>query len=318
MEQMNNNRPDMGSQPLVSIIMPIYNTAAYLAESVESILNQTYPVWELFLINDGSTDGSDVVARQFLADPRITYLEHENSRAAFTRNRGFKVCRGEFIAFLDSDDIWHSEKLEKQLRMFAEHPEAGVVYAQRDVVDSEGKPMANGYRPQLHSGFVLNELYVDSFICMSSAMMRRKVVDEVGVFDETCRVSEDWDFWLRVACRFTFQHSDELLVKYRIHGTQVSRSLDVRIKEVWETRERLEKTSGHLISPVARRRAKALHFSHKAYRNEAVAGKAVVLADYLRALRHYPQDRFSWRGVARVLLPDFLAELYRKVRGAES
>lgn len=301
-------------QPLVSIIMPVYNTEQYLAETVASVLDQTYTNWELLLINDGSTDNSADVAKSFLGDARITYLEHPNSRAAFTRNRGIMASRGDLIAFLDSDDVWDREKLAIQISQLQQHPEAGVAYTQREVVDAQGVPIPFGYRPKLYSGNVLNELYVDSFICTSSAIVRKAVFQKVGLFNDQYRVSEDWDFWLRAASCFPFIHNDKMLVKYRVHGTQVSRNLAVRIAEVWEIRKNLEPFCGTQISTVARRRAKALHFSHKAYRAEGVESLGYVLKNYLTALAWYPFDLFSLRGMLRVVAPTSLYRLCRRLR----
>jgi hypothetical protein len=161
---------------------------------------------------------------------------------------------------------------------------------------------------------ILNRLYVDNFVCMSSAVMRRAVLEKVGFIDEQLRMSEDFDYWLRVACFFPFRFVDEPLVKYRVHTGQVSNKTDVRIRTVWEIRDRFDREYGQYVGFWARRRAKALHYSHKAYRNELIAPRSTVFPNYLRALIWYPLDSFSWRGVVRLLIPGPLTDLYRKMR----
>jgi len=299
-------------QPLVSIVMPVYNTERYLPEAVQSVLAQTFQNWELLVLSDESPGDARGIMASF-DDPRIRFLEHKNGGPAFTRNRGMRESRGEFIAFLDSDDVWLPEKLDKQLAVFQQNPDAGIVYSQREIIDEHGC-ILEGYKPTLYAGKILNRLYVDNFVCMSSAIMRRAVFEKIGLIDERLRMSEDFDYWLRVACFFEFAPVNEALVKYRVHTAQVSTRTDFRIKTVWEIRERFDQEFGQYVGFWARRRAKALHFSHKAYRNEATAAKASVLADYSRALCWYPLDRFSLRGVVRVLTPRLLINLYRKLR----
>lgn len=107
---------------LVSIIMPSWNTAQFIAESIQSVINQTYKNWELLIVDDCSTDDTDNIVEPFLTDARIKYFKNEkNSGAALTRNRAMREAKGEWIAFLDSDDLWMPEKLEKQIRFMNEH-----------------------------------------------------------------------------------------------------------------------------------------------------------------------------------------------------
>jgi len=292
--------------------MPVYNTERYLPEAVESVIAQTYENWELFVLSDESPGDARTVMAGF-DDPRIRFLEHKNGGPAFTRNRGMQESHGEYIAFLDSDDAWVADKLEKQLTVLERDVSVGVVYSQRETIDENGKVLVAGYRPRLYAGWILDRLYVDNFVCMSSAIMRRSVLDKVGSLDEDLRMSEDFDYWLRVACFFPFAFVDEPLVRYRVHGGQVSQKTDMRIKTVWEIRERFDRQFGRHVGFCARRRAKALHFSHKAYRDEQAGARVAVLPNYLRALGWYPFDEFSWRGVARVTMPDALARMCRRM-----
>ena len=126
---------------LVSIIMPSWNTAKFIAESIQCVIDQTYQNWELLIVDDCSTDNTDEVVEPFLSDPRIKYLHNENnSGAALTRNKAMREAQGEWIAFLDSDDLWTSEKLEKQVSFMKEH---GYVlsYTEYEKIDEEDKPL---------------------------------------------------------------------------------------------------------------------------------------------------------------------------------
>ena len=126
---------------LVSIIMPSWNTGRFIAESIQSVLDQTYKNWELLIIDDCSTDNTDDVVKPFLADERIRYLHNQkNSGAALTRNYGLREARGEWIAFLDSDDLWMPEKLEKQVEFMKKN---GYVlsFTEYEKIDEEDKPL---------------------------------------------------------------------------------------------------------------------------------------------------------------------------------
>lgn len=126
---------------LVSIIMPSWNTARFIGESIQCVINQTYPNWELLIVDDCSTDNSDELVKPYLHDKRIRYFKNEkNSGAALARNKAMREAQGEWIAFLDSDDLWMSQKLEKQITFMTEN---GYVfsYHEYEKIDEEGKPM---------------------------------------------------------------------------------------------------------------------------------------------------------------------------------
>ena len=123
---------------LVSIIMPSYNTAAYIKETINSVISQTYQQWELIIVDDCSTDNTDEIVDSFLKDPRIRYMKNErNSGAAVSRNRAIREARGKWIAFLDSDDLWMSEKLEKQIA-FMKRNEYSFSYTSYEEIDVDG------------------------------------------------------------------------------------------------------------------------------------------------------------------------------------
>ena len=299
--------------PEVSVILPVYNCENYIVETVESVLKQTFKDFELILINDGSTDNSMLRVLKF-TDPRIKIVNQKNRGAASARNFGIRTSAGAFIGFIDGDDLWLPDKIEKQLKCFEKNRDSGVVYTQRLNIDQDGQ-VYHGYQPKLYSGWVLDRLYVDNFVCMSSSLVRREVFETVGLLNEDLRMSEDFEFWLRVACQDPFTHLDDALVCYRNHPAQISRHTDLRVKVVWEIREEFNKTHRQFVGPKAYRRAKALHFSHKAHRREGRDKKLTVLRDYCRALTWEPFDEFTWRGIVRLLAPAPVMNWYRRFSG---
>lgn len=297
--------------PLVSVVIPVFNAERYLAESAASVLGQGWPEIELLLVDDGSTDDSPRIARELAADPRVRLLSEENGGPARARNAGIRASRGEFVAFLDADDLWLPGKLRRQIPLFSEAPSPDVVYSQRLMMDADGRAL-EGFRPPVPSGVVLDLLWVDNFVCMSSAVVRRDLFDRVGFFDEGLRMSEDFDFWLRAAVVGRFRGIGEPLVKYRVHSAQTSRRTEERVRVAWEIRARFEARHGSLIGGRARRRARSHHFATRGYRAEAAGEPGRGLGDYLRALRFDPFNSMAARGVVKAVLPRPLRSLFRK------
>lgn len=206
---------------LITVIVPVYNGEATLAEAIDSVLAQTHTHLELLVIDDGSTDRTAEVA-QSRGDPRVALHSFPNAGATASRNRGIQLARGRYVSFLDADDSWRSDKLEKQLAALDAMPEAGLAYSFTTYVDNEGRTLHGGYQKPV-SGWALSELFVRFFLQSgSNALLRREVFDEVGEFDTTFEVCDDLDFYLRVAARFPFALVPEHQVYYRKHSGSLS------------------------------------------------------------------------------------------------
>jgi glycosyltransferase involved in cell wall biosynthesis len=131
----------MADKPLVSVVIASYNMAAYLPLTVKSVLDQVYRNIEVIIIDDGSTDGTKEAVRPYLDDPRVKYLFQENKGQAAAKNYGIRESRGEYVAFLDGDDMWVSEKLEQQMPLFLHSKDVGVVYSRVLYIDETGKEL---------------------------------------------------------------------------------------------------------------------------------------------------------------------------------
>jgi glycosyltransferase involved in cell wall biosynthesis len=217
--------PGFANGPMVSVVIPVYNGERYVRECLDSAFQQTHRPLEGIVVDDGSTDGTDDILRRYPAPIRVIRTEHRNLPSA--RNRGIESASGEFIAFLDSDDLWLAEKIEKQVAVFRRSPKTGLV-----CTDVEKFPASKRRRPGERSllGRKLNRsdafplLVRRNFITPSSVMIRRSVTASIGVFDESLNSCEDWEYWLRLTgrgVRMTFL--DEPLVLYRAHASNMSR-----------------------------------------------------------------------------------------------
>jgi len=215
------NHPAMPGEPRsprVSVIIPCYNTARFVAEAVKSVFSQTYRDYEVVVVNDGSPDTPEL--EQVLAPWRnkITYVHTENCGLAGARNNGIRASRGELIALLDSDDIWEPTFLQVLVGMLAENPGIDVVYSDAvlfGLTDSPGQKLMNLFPPR-------EEITFDSilssrvWVFVVSCIVRREALVRVGGFDKDLRYAEDLDLWLRIAHRGSkFLPCPQPLVRYR-------------------------------------------------------------------------------------------------------
>jgi glycosyltransferase involved in cell wall biosynthesis len=221
---------DLKTSPTVSVIIPTFNFGSYLREAVESVLRQTYPILELIIVDDGSTDDTESIAKSF-ASP-VRYLKQENSGVSAARNFGVANASGDLIAFLDADDSWVPEKVEKQMARYASDPEIGLVHCGMREFDAvTGETTATNVEGE--EGWVAADhlLFERSVINASGSviMVRRDVFNEVSGFDHRLKNGEDWEFCLRVASRYKVGFVAEPLVNYRRHG--INAHLNIREME---------------------------------------------------------------------------------------
>jgi glycosyltransferase involved in cell wall biosynthesis len=240
---------------LVSVIMPTYNYAPFIAHALESLRAQTYPHWECLVVDDGSTDATpEIVARYAERDARIRYTRQENSRQAAARNAGLRACAGEYVQFLDADDLIEAEKFERQVGYLEEHPEVDIVYGGVEffrTAGPEGRPEAGGEDGEWWAGVsgegVLAALVRRNIIVINSPLVRRSVVEEAGYFDEGLPPVEDWDYWLRCAAlgkRFDYRPFAGTLALVRRHPSSSSRDRRRAYRAVLLTREKIKSLTG--------------------------------------------------------------------------
>jgi glycosyltransferase involved in cell wall biosynthesis len=225
-----------GRRPRVSVIMPFFNLERFIEESIESVLAQTYPHWELLLVDDGSTDGSPAIARRYssLQPERIRYLSHEggaNRGASASRNLGIRHARGEYIALLDADDTWVPRKLQEQVAILNAHPEAGTLVGRtlywyswtgadrdrdRDFIDRRSLPTGRVHHPPALLVATLTGRAAVPGTC--SLLARKSVIDAIGGFEEAfTRVYTDQVFYAKLFLATPVYVSGECWDRYRRH-----------------------------------------------------------------------------------------------------
>ncbi len=205
--------------PVVSVIMPAFNDGAFIAEAISSVLSQTFRDLELVIVDDGSNDNTRSVIEKFMmSDGRVRYFFQKNGGQGKARNLGINNSQGEFIAFIDSDDVWVSSKIEKQLSLLGKDDDFGLVYCDAEYIGENSNFLfLSSTVNKPFRGRVVKKLLVNNFITNSSVVIRRDVLNKSGLFNESSffRSIEDYDLWLRISVRYTFDFVDENLVRYR-------------------------------------------------------------------------------------------------------
>lgn len=207
--------------PLVSVIIPNYNYAQYLREAIESVLSQTYPNIEIIVVDDGSTDGSREIIENY--GDRITAIFQKNQGVSAARNNGVVGSNGEFAAFLDADDVWLPEKLEKQVGRFFDNEKIGFVHCSMTLISPDGEIVGEesaGQEGSVADEFLLFERGV-VVGAASTGVVRREAFDEVGGFDVRLSTAGDWDFCYRVATKYEIAFVPEPLTLYRVHSSNM-------------------------------------------------------------------------------------------------
>lgn len=222
------------SSPDVSVIIPSYNSDRYIAETIGSVLNQSMSNLELIVVDDGSTDKTREIVREFGAPVRL--VAQSNAGVCAARNRGIDEARGEFICLMDHDDFWFPHKLASQILALKNHSEAGVAYSPYLM----WYPAPDGKYPEPaflaptqgiddidpeYSGWIYHHLLLDCIMLTSSAMFRKEVFEKCGAFDESLPYSEDWDLWLRISREYPFIKLRHPTTLYRQHPNQGNRKV---------------------------------------------------------------------------------------------
>ena len=206
----------------VSVVIPTYNRKEMLEEAVQSVLNQSYEDFELIVVDDGSIDGTkDVIER---LDSDIRYIYKENGGVSSARNFGVKKAKGEFIAFLDSDDMWLKDKLEKQVKYMSKRSDLFVSQTE-EIWIRNGVRVNQKKKHKKCEGRIFKEVLPLCIISPSAVIMRRELFDHVGLFDEEFLVCEDYDLWIRVAAKYPVGLlKEKLIIKRGGHEDQLSKS----------------------------------------------------------------------------------------------
>lgn len=289
----------MHTPALISVVMPVYNVEAYVAEAIRSVLVQSHSSFELIIVDDGGNDASMDIVRGF-QDERIRIVSQANRGLAGARNTGIAHARGAYVALLDSDDRWHVDKLMLHAIHLRKNPHIDVSYSGSQLIDADGRPMSIAMRPRLTRVTAQHILKRNPVGNGSAPVIRREALDRAAFphpnepqrlcwFDESFRQSEDIEMWLRMSAKHgcQFEGIDGLLTEYRIIGGGLSANI-VRQFETWQ---RAVGKAEHYAPLLLKRHGPAA----EAYQLRYLARRAIQLGDYsfarsltAQALRRHP------------------------------
>jgi glycosyltransferase involved in cell wall biosynthesis len=297
----------MGYNPLVSVIIPTYNSAHFVTHAVDSALAQSYRPIEVIVVDDGSTDDTKVRLAEWL--DRIRYIHQLNGGPAKARNRGIKEARGDFLAFLDADDQWLPEKLCKQWECFQANSDAGLVHTDAyQLYEPIGEQRHEKRGREQFSGRCYTKLFWANRITTSTVVVSRWCLERIGQFDEDIREpsAEDLDLWLRIARNYSLAYINEPLVLYRQHLANGSLKQRVMVEsEYYVLRKALRRDPGlprTIGEDKVHRKMFELAF-HAGYSNVDVDELARGRRYFWEALAYRPQSVKAWAFWASTFLP---------------
>jgi len=220
------SKETMNEESLVSVIIPCYNGEKFIGEAIESVINQTYQNLELIIVNDGSTDNSKEIIDKYRTDQRIKYVQHDaNKGIAKTKNTGIRLARGDYLAFLDQDDVWLPNKLEMQVNCFKDQEEdVGMVCTGMIFTDEKLKSQ------RIFMGFkddnqkeLIKSLYLQPTNSSGIMMVKKNCFSKVGFFDEGLYGWDDFEMWMRIASQYKIKYIRKAVVKKRMHPENAQR-----------------------------------------------------------------------------------------------
>lgn len=214
--------------PKISVIMPVYNGELFVQQSIDSLLIQSFQDWELVVVDDGSKDRTPLILEKY-KDQRIKVFRQANQGEAGARNMGLQQATGEYVAFLDADDLYLPNALEDLSVYLDSHPQFDVVFSDGDIFDENEHLLMSltDVRPGIHTGRILEKVIISSSVVtvpVCTMTRRSKILQHNIQFDRNVVIGPDWDFWIQLAAQVEFGYLDKKTCKYRIHTTNISRT----------------------------------------------------------------------------------------------
>jgi glycosyltransferase involved in cell wall biosynthesis len=288
--------------PLVSIILPTYNGSKWLAEAIYSVLGQTHQDFEVIAVDNGSTDDSVALLSSY--PDRIRILFEKKKGVSFARNAGLLAARGEYVAFLDQDDIWLPDKLSAQIDVFAGSETVGMVGCSFYSIDDNSNIIEVFRKTVAEQESLAKELFVRNRVGPPSCMLIRKsVVDQVGVFDEDLNGVEDRDLWMRITERYQLRFVERPLVKYRLHPQNVHKNVPL----MKASQKRFIQKHRHKQSALQLRKAYGYVYVEAAKQYWGQSERAKAFCEAVKAIIRYPLPVISeddkWKILVASLLP---------------
>ncbi|SHI14738.1 glycosyltransferase [Desulfofustis glycolicus] len=287
------------SKPMISVIMATYNMGQYVCQAVDSVLDQDYGNLEVIVVDDGSIDDTPLKLKRYASDSRVKLIHQENAGQTTAKNRGLQEAQGEYVGFCDADNFWFPSKLSRQLPLFDNRDKLAVVYGDLQLIDAAGNKMATP-AVKRYSGRITGQLLCDNFVSFNTSLTPRRVVEEVGGFDESLRMGIDYDLWLRISVSYEFQYIPEPLVGYRIWGGQMSNRTGERFENSFRMMNNFLARYPRSVTPAEVRRGWAHTYVSRGRWKASEKRYGDALLDYFRAFKYRFYDRRLWKSLIKL------------------
>ena len=301
----------------VSVVIPTYNCAHLLPQAIESVVRQSHQVSEIIVVDDGSTDQTAECVQPFLS--QIRYIRQENRGLAGARNRGIRESKGAVVAFLDADDLWLSDKIERQLPLFNSSPDVALTFTDAHVLSSSGRAMPTFmFGKGAREGHIFDVLLRSSFILPSTAMITRECFNDVGLFDEGLLCVEDLDLWLRISHKYQVKMIPEpLAVWRRQEGSLTTKKVKMGASSIQVYKKWLARSSGlnRTEAKIVRRQISKCYFEVGFALREQ--NRPLALKNLLLSLKWNAGNFKSWRALFTTSLPTRLLQRLQRLRDSQ-
>lgn len=273
--------------------MPTYNHSTFIERSVSSVLAQTYSNCEVIIIDDGSQDDTaEHVARRWASDSRVIYVYQENRGLGAARNKGLSLARGEYVQFLDADDSIATRKFESQVRMFETDKTADIVYSDYAHLDGDRSHIGEVALPLALGESPLSRLIRENFLPVHSPLIKRGIFGREGGFDESRVAQEDWDFWLRLACRnYKFSYLPGLFAYYHHDGSTMTNNSELMYQGG------MHLLNKYLADPMFAQLGKSVVREFSFHQHFTLAGRSYNQQNWSRAVNHLLKAIAAGRGI---------------------
>ena len=287
--------------PKISVIIPTYNRQDIVSKAVRSVLNQTERDLEVIVVDDGSTDNTRAVIEN-LADARINYFYKTNGGPASARNFGLSRAGGQYVAFLDHDDLWPENYLEVMLSHLENNAEFGVVYSPITVVYPDGRKVKSYKRPFGKSGRLTQDLFKKSFVWTSAALIRKSVLENFWYDESLNRSYEDSDFFLRLSTRTQFLFVEDVEAVKTVHSSNLSALAGIQPTRILVLERFYFRLGGDKLVPAKIARRKISHACRKVAEERHREGhRTAAITLYKRAIKYWPFDLRLYIGFLKAL-----------------
>lgn len=293
--------------PKVSVIIPVYNGEKYISLAIDSVFNQTYKNIEIIVVDDGSTDRTAEIIQSYQQKNELSgrvkliYIYQQNQGCAAARNHGIANSNGEYIAFLDYDDLWLPEKIDLQVKYMLDHSEIGMVHSNNWAIDGDGNIISGTNRPKGAQGKCFKEIFIQNSISVLTVVIRKKCIEKIGFFDESLRYVEDRDLWLRLAREFPIGYIDQKLGFYRLHSSNMTTNIIQHLKYREKMFDKILKMYPDAWHTVGESNVKKCIFDNA----HAIAANCIWLNKnysearkyYWKAVKIYPSRPSCWKNL---------------------